>query len=97
MITAIVCLLAGMVLGQRFKVMVLVPAAMLVFALTIAGGLVQGDAFWLTALMAMAAAASLQTGYLFGLGIRHVLMGERANPSHASSLTGSAPTRRPAL
>jgi hypothetical protein len=96
MIVALLCMLAGMVLGQRFKVLLLVPATALLLALTAAGGALHGDAFWPTALVAVAAAASLQTGYLFGLGIRHALMGNRAASSDAS-LARSAPTRHRAL
>ncbi len=89
MITLIVCLLAGMVLGQRFKVLILVPAAAAVIVLAIIAGLAYREASWPIALMAMASAASLQLGYLSGLAIRQVLLGGRVKPM-------AAPARRPA-
>jgi hypothetical protein len=94
MIILILCLLVGMVLGQRFKVLVLLPASSLVMAITIAGEMAHANTFWLLCLTAVAAAASLQIGYLLGLGIRYVLVGIPAKPLGAS-LTGTTPTRRP--
>jgi hypothetical protein len=46
MLFALTCLLVGMVLGQRFKVLVLIPAIALMLTLTTAGGLLancEGD------------------------------------------------------
>jgi hypothetical protein len=91
MIILILCLLVGMVLGQRFKVLVLLPASALVMAMTIAGEMAHANTFWQLCLTAVAAAASLQMGYCLGLGIRYVLV---AKPLRAS-LTGTTPTRRP--
>ena len=96
MIFVIICLLVGMVLGQRFKVLVLVPAILLVVALSLVGVVARAEAFWPIAMIAVGAIASLQFGYLLGLGIRFSLVGVRANPSHANSLAGSTSTRRPA-
>jgi hypothetical protein len=91
MIVLIVSLLTGLALGQRFKVLVLVPAAVLAITLTIAAGLVQGEAFWPTTLIALAATVSMQIGYLLGLGIRSLMLGVGAN-----SLWGSRGERRAA-
>jgi hypothetical protein len=96
MILPLICLLAGLVLGQRFKALLLVPTTALLLALITAGGLLRGDAFWPIASIALLTAASLQIGYLLGLGIRYALNDDRARSSHANPLTKSAPTRRPA-
>jgi hypothetical protein len=88
----IVCLLAGLLLGQRFKVLVLIPAAAVVIALSFAGAEVR----WPIALMAVAATVSLQMGYLLGLVVHYMLTGVHANSSPASSLAGSTPRRRSA-
>ena len=96
MIFAIICLLVGMVLGQRFKVLVLVPVIVLVVTLSIAVDLMRADAFWLIALMAVLATVSLQIGYLLGTGIRSFLVCGRATPADATSLGVSSPTRRTA-
>lgn len=93
----ILCLLAGMVFAQRFRVLILVPVSGLVIALTMAGGLLEGGAFWRLAMMAVVSAASLQIGYLVGLCIRPVLTGKRANALPGRSLTPPGATRRSAL
>jgi hypothetical protein len=94
MIVLILCLLLGMVLGQRFKVLVLLPATVLVVPLTIAGEMARTNTLWLLALTVFGAAASLQIGYFLGLGIRHFLVEVPASPLHSSSLTGTTPTGR---
>jgi hypothetical protein len=96
MIFAIFCLLAGIALGQRFKVQILLPAAGIVLALAIAGAIARIDALWPMTLVAVAGIVSLQIGYLFGLGIRYLRIGVRASPADANALAGSTPTRRPA-
>jgi hypothetical protein len=87
---ATVSLLVGMVLGQRFKVLVLLPAIGFALLLAIGGGIVRADSAWWIVLMAAAAATALQIGYIIGVGIRHVLVAK----SPAASLGSSA--RRPA-
>ena len=96
MTTSIICLLAGLVLGQRLKVLVLVPATALIAALAIIGGLVGGSTFRSVLLVAVGAAVSLQVGYLLGLGINQVLIGVRAIRTNANSVADRDPTRRPA-
>ena len=96
MTTSIICLLAGLVLGQRLKVLVLVPATALIAALAIISGLVGGSTFRSVLLVAVGAAVSLQVGYLLGLGINQVLIGVRAIRTNANSVADRDPTRRPA-
>jgi hypothetical protein len=75
----VISLLIGIVLGQRFKMLVLVPSVALTLVLTIGIGL--GNAETLGAIFAMvfATIASLQVGYLAGLGIRQLAVAARAN------------------
>jgi hypothetical protein len=87
----ILSLLAGLVLGQWFRVMVLVPAVAL--ALLVGIGMAHADGTWWTALMAAAAAAAVQIGYLIGLVIRHIPVIRHADRT-APSLSGSASARR---
>jgi hypothetical protein len=96
MALAIISLLVGMVLGQRFRVLVLLPTIAIVVLVTVGAGLVQADSGWSIVLMAAATAASLQIGYLAGIAIRHIMVVARASRSPAASLRGSAPARRPA-
>jgi hypothetical protein len=89
MIFAVLCGLTGIALGQRFKLMALVPAGGLVlglaWAIAAAGSLVT------MMLVAVDGIASLQIGYLLGVGIRYLLTDGR------TPITGSTTTRRPAL
>ena len=97
MIISVVSLLVGAVLGQRFKVLVLMPATAIVLVLAAATGVTQGQTAWSIVLMAAAAATSMQIGYLIGIGIRHVLgavWSSRSSP--LSSATASSPARQPA-
>jgi hypothetical protein len=91
MTLAMVSLLVGIVLGQRFNVLVLVPtiAIALVLAIAVAGA----DVSWWLVLRAAAAATSLQIGYFIGIGIRNVVPAARESRSPAIShgFGGGAP------
>jgi hypothetical protein len=86
-------LLAGLLLGQRFRVLVLVPAMTLALLAAVGSGVARADGLWWTALMAVAAGAALQIGYLTGLVIRNIPVIGRAGRT-ATSPSGSAPARR---
>jgi hypothetical protein len=66
------CLALGLLLAQRFKGLVLLPATLLVVALT--GAIAGPEGPWLRALMGVLGAASLQFGYLCGLGLRSLYL-----------------------
>lgn len=94
MIVITLCLALGLLLAQRFKVLVLVPATLLVALVALAGG-VDANSFWMKTLMAGLMAASLQIGYLVGLGARALL--STARTSSRNSLANSTrPTQRTA-
>ncbi len=57
---------AGMMLGFRFRVLVLVPATLFVAGVVTAVGLVGGEQFRAIALTAVLTAALLQVGYIAG-------------------------------
>jgi hypothetical protein len=73
MTLSMVSLLVGAALGQRFQVIVLAPAVAIALVLAIGTGVTCGDPGWSIVLMAVAVAASVQIGYLIGIGIFHVL------------------------
>jgi hypothetical protein len=98
MILSMVSLLVGAVLGQRFKVMVLIPAIAIVLVLAAGTGVTHAHTAWSIVLMATTAATSMQIGYLIGIGIRHVLaaaLSSRSSP--LTSPTASMSARHPAL
>ena len=70
---SIVSFLVGAVLGQHFKVLILMPTTAILIVLSVATGLTQSHSAWWIVLTVAAAAASIQIGYLIGIGIRHVL------------------------
>ncbi|HZV06158.1 MAG TPA: hypothetical protein VE999_13855 [Gemmataceae bacterium] len=65
-----VSLLGGALLGLRFKVLILVPALLILAALTTVTGLIQSDGVAWSGLTFLASAVLLETGYLGGLCVR---------------------------
>jgi hypothetical protein len=82
MITLMLSFLFGTLLGQRFKVVVLVPAMAPVLILSVTAGITQPNAAWEIIKITTSMAASLQCGYLAGIAIRYFLA---AAPARASS------------
>jgi hypothetical protein len=67
---AIITVLAGIALGLRYKVFVLVPAVSLTIMFAAIGGIAHGDRLW-SILFAMAIlGTAVQFGYLAGIMIR---------------------------
>lgn len=79
MISVVVSLLVGMVLGQRFKVSILLPVGVLATLAAIVNAIAQADSGWGIALMVAAVLTSLQIGYLIGTGIRVMMIEGRAH------------------
>jgi len=88
--------LAGMVLGQRVKVLALVPATAIALVVTIANGLARADTASMLALTAIMSIVGLQVGYLLGLGVREILANTRAARLRMAPFGGSLPVRHPA-
>jgi hypothetical protein len=87
--TLMIGMLFGAALGQRFNVMVLVPAMAVVLLLSIGAGVAHPQAAWEILKMAASAAMGLQCGYFFGILIRHFLV---AAPSQRTSSIATAKT-----
>jgi hypothetical protein len=93
-----ISLLVGALLGQRFKVMVLMPATAIVLVIAVGTGVTHAYTAWSIILMAVAAATSMQIGYLIGIGVHHVLAAALSSRSPSLvSRTASTPVRHPAL
>ena len=93
---AIVMLLVGTALGQRFTVLVLAPAIPLALVIAIGLGVARSQAPWTIVLAAAAAVACLQIGYLLGLGVRQLILTARMSRVRSSSFAERPPARRPA-
>jgi len=92
----LITLLAGMVLGQRFRVLAVVPAIAASLLVAIGFGIAQSEGLGRTVLLAALAVASLQIGYLLGIAIRYSLAAARTSGLRAASVHGSQPTRHAA-
>jgi len=96
MVLAVLSLLVGMVLGQRFKVLVLVPAVATSLVVVLGLGIARSQSLEALGLSAIAVIVAVQIGYLLGLGIRHLLVVVRAGRLRAASFASSRPARHPA-
>src|ERR1700674_5438108 len=96
MTSLIISSLAGMVLGQRFKVLILLPAVGVAVIAATGAGIARGDQFWSIVLLAIAVTVALQMGYLIGTGIRSLLAAGRASRRYRGSIVAPAVARRPA-
>ena len=95
MVLAIFVFLVGAALGQRFTVLVLVPAILVTLGVAIGLGIARGQMPGTIALVTVAAIASLQIGYLLGVGVRQLIQ-SRASRPRSASFADSPPARRPA-
>ena len=91
----VLSLLIGMVLAQRFKVLILFPAFALAFILAVATVIGRSDAAWTAGVIATVLISGLQIGYLFGIGVRHVNLVARASRLRATMPGNSLTPRRP--
>jgi hypothetical protein len=62
--------LVGVALGLRYKVVILIPAIVLVMIFAVMVGIAHGDHFWSIILASVIAGTTIQLGYLAGILIR---------------------------
>jgi hypothetical protein len=67
---AIISMLAGIALGLRYKVFVLVPAVGLTIMFAAMGGIAHGDRLWSILLAMTILGTAVQFGYLAGIMMR---------------------------
>jgi len=67
---AIISALAGIALGLRYKVMVLIPAMIFAMMFAITVGIARADHFWSMILAMVIVGTAVQLGYLAGIAIR---------------------------
>jgi hypothetical protein len=96
MLAAILALLCGTVLGQRFKMLVLAPASLFALILGIIIGIAHAETLMRVGLNAAALIACVQMGYLLGLGLRHLTVIARARRMRTATWENSLPARRSA-
>ena len=69
LVSSILALPVGILLGLRFKVLILLPASLGALLGVICAGVVRADSPWNVGLSAAVAIACLQVGYLAGIAI----------------------------
>jgi hypothetical protein len=95
MMAAVISVLVGMALGQRFKVWVLPPILVLtIFLATVAA--LMGVGVWVAAAAGLTMVVGFQFGYLLGIGLRHLMAVGRANRLRRAVSGGLFATRSPA-
>jgi hypothetical protein len=92
---SMISFLFGAALGQRFNVVVLIPAMAIVLVLAVGAGATHAQTNWWIVVMAATASICLQCGYFAGIGIRHfVAAHSRGSSSLASAETSARPAAR---
>lgn len=89
----ILSLLTGMVLAQQFKILILTLAILLTLPCIVGVGIIVGEAPQLIGLGAAIAVVCLQTGYMIGIVLRHLLLTARQDHVPSTSSDGSLPAR----
>jgi hypothetical protein len=67
---AVINVLAGIALGLRYRVVILLPAVSLVVTFTVIAGIARDDHFWSIILAMVMVGTAVQLGYLVGIAIR---------------------------
>jgi hypothetical protein len=95
-ILVLLCLLGGMVIAQRFKVLVLVPTIFVALVFAVGTGISRDESFLTVLATAAIVIACVQIGYLLGAAVYHLFLLARANRFHSRTLPNALPPRRAA-
>jgi hypothetical protein len=88
----VISFVAGIALGQWFRILILVPVMSLALVGTIAAGIARAHNVWSIAFVAIAVVTGLQIGYLIGIWLRSFIVGARlARASRRSSEAARPP------
>jgi hypothetical protein len=68
--SAVIGIVAGIALGLRYRVVILVPAVSLVVTFAVIVGIARHDHFWSIILAMGIVGTAVQLGYLVGIAIR---------------------------
>ena len=92
-----VSLVAGGLLAQRFRFMVLAPATFVAVVVAMAVGVAQTDSVWRIILTIASASTGMQIGYFLGMLVHHGLGARLAHRSAVVSRAQGAARRRAAV
>ncbi len=94
---AIICVLAGAVLGARYNVLVLVPAVTLAVVFAVIIGIARAYSFWSIVMATTMVAVAVQLGYLAGVATYAAIEAIRAARARDASLNFSRSRGRDTL
>jgi len=66
----IIGVLAGIILGLRFSVMILAPTLTVAMVIAVIAGIASGDHFWWIVMAVILVGSAVQVGYLVGIVLR---------------------------
>jgi hypothetical protein len=74
---AVIGIAVGIVLGLRYKILILVPAVLFAMTVAVVIGVARADSVWSIVLMTSAVVTAVQLGYLAGAVIHAVIIAIR--------------------
>jgi hypothetical protein len=86
LILTLMAVLTGLVLGLRFRMLVLLPAICGGLAIIVVDGTARGDGFPQLAFVTVATAAALQLGYFLGSVVVGILSAAKAGNHHDTAV-----------
>jgi hypothetical protein len=92
-LASVISFLFGAILGQRFNVVVLVPATAIAMIVSLAGGAANPQSAWAIIKLALVASVCLQFGYFAGIILQRVIPATPSRPTAPASPV-EAPTHR---
>jgi hypothetical protein len=95
LMAAVISVLIGVALGQRFKIWVLPPILVLTIFFAVVAAFM-GVGVWVAAEASLTMVVGFQVGYLLGIGLRHLMVVSRANRLRRAVSSGLFATRSPA-
>ncbi len=93
---AFICLFVGMLVAQRFKVLILLPIILLSLAVTIGGGIARAETPWAIVATSVLAIVAVQIGYLLGIAAHHLMVSAGGNAINSGSVPSALSRRRAA-
>jgi hypothetical protein len=87
---AVICVVAGAILGLRCNALVLVPTITAAVMLAMMVGIARDEGVWSIVLMTVGLGSAVQLGYLVGTTTR-VMMGSSPRPWRKAAIMNSAP------
>jgi hypothetical protein len=88
-ISTVIGMLFGALLGLRFMALIVPPAIFVAVAIAAVSGIVRGDGIVWLVLTMIAVAAALEVGYIAGCTLRVIVAAKRANTDDGVSLLTS--------